>query len=223
MEKWWNCYIVLLAMAAFQFAVTAHVSWCVILTNAHIIFPFLNVENSGWIGWLWGGGGHYNNCFKIPRGHSNQTLRCASSANLWQDGIRMDRWVSWKVAKMSWKSHGIVFSDFCGNPDAYLVKKNWGWESRTNLPCQPARDRTLRLGVEWRKIFSIIVVWSNKLPFLSWCDWILKQRLWSENFMDCKKQSRSSPVLLLWHKTLWNSVEQNTDSCGKECFLHECQ
>ena len=29
----------------------------------------------------------------------------------------MWEWESWKEANQSWKSHGILFSDFCGNPE----------------------------------------------------------------------------------------------------------
>ena len=33
----------------------------------------------------------------------------------------MQEWESWKEANQSWKSHGILFSNFCGNPDYSIV------------------------------------------------------------------------------------------------------
>ena len=43
------------------------------------------------------------------------------SCMLWDTIITISEtvweWESWKEANQSWKSHGILFSDFCGNPD----------------------------------------------------------------------------------------------------------
>ena len=40
--------------------------------------------------------------------------------NLWTSAAEK----SWKQFKLSWKSHGIVLSDFCGNPVLYGTNKN---------------------------------------------------------------------------------------------------
>ena len=38
----------------------------------------------------------------------------------------MWEWESWKEANQSWKSHGILFSDFCGNP-VHVSRSRKGW------------------------------------------------------------------------------------------------
>ncbi len=50
--------------------------------------------------------------------HENAKHR--NSPNLWTSAAEK----SWKQFKLSWKSHGIVLSDFCGNPVIYGTNKN---------------------------------------------------------------------------------------------------
>ena len=51
------------------------------------------------------------------------------SCMLWDTIITISEtmweWESWKKANQSWKSHGILFSDFCGNP----VEDPFAWHS----------------------------------------------------------------------------------------------
>ena len=50
--------------------------------------------------------------------HENAKHR--NSPNFWTS----EAGKSWKQFKLSWKSHGIVLSDFCGNPVIYGTNKN---------------------------------------------------------------------------------------------------
>ena len=51
------------------------------------------------------------------------------SCMLWDTIITISEtmweWESWKEANQSWKSHGILFSDFCGNPDCSLFSNGY--------------------------------------------------------------------------------------------------
>ena len=65
------------------------------------------------------------------------------SCMLWDINITISEtmweWESWKKANQSWKSHGILFSDFCGNPEnstklfsilCGLILSGWLWVVR---------------------------------------------------------------------------------------------
>ena len=85
------------------------------------------------------------------------------SCMLWDTIITISEtmweWESWKKANQSWKTHGILFSDFCGNPDnacdatiSYSIQHHpvfWycGWSTWIHGSSMAAAAHTLMLYV----------------------------------------------------------------------------
>ena len=80
------------------------------------------------------------------------------SCMLWDTIITISEtmweWESWKEANQSWKSHGILFSDFCGNP---VLRKKKIWPSILCLKksgfkwCVKKKKSSAFIYINWKK------------------------------------------------------------------------
>ena len=102
------------------------------------------------------------------------------SCMLWDTIITISEtmweWESWKEANQSWKSHGILFSDFCGNP----VYVNW-WHVACHMKSVPWTSETCWKIRREASVITAATLVGKKQTICCHC-WRRKQKQWPQHF-----------------------------------------